>query len=280
MTYLLWHLLRDVYTELGQLQVAEATGGSATTVVDSKLAGTGKDDDWKGGTVIILEAGGESPEGCFGRVSSYVDSTGSLTFPMIADAVSEGDLYGLASEYYPLYQMIELVNLGLRGLGDILNVDTATLDTETSRTEYPAAAAWKRRPPRQVDIQGNVDDPDDNRWVRVADWEYVPAVAGSPGLIVFRTQPEDGRDIRVWYESVHSRVSAYNDVIDESIHPALAAAAVAEKALVWQISRLDGQNDFMLARLADARADLSRLKIRHPIWKGSKTARMITIGRH
>ena len=42
MTYSLWQLLRDAYSELGQLQVAEATGGSAATLVDSKLTGTGK----------------------------------------------------------------------------------------------------------------------------------------------------------------------------------------------------------------------------------------------
>lgn len=45
MTFYLWQVLRDAYAELGQLQVSAATGGSTTTVVDTTLPGTGKDDD-------------------------------------------------------------------------------------------------------------------------------------------------------------------------------------------------------------------------------------------
>ncbi len=194
MTYSLWQLLRDAYSELGQLQVAEATGGSAATLVDSKLTGTGRDDDWQGGAVIILEADGESPEGEFGRVSGYVDSTGTLTFPAMTVAVECGDLYGLVPEVYPLHQMIVLANLALRGLGDVLNVDTTTLDTESGRSEYPASIAWKRRPPREIDIQGNADV-DDNRWVRIQDWHFVPAIANTPGKIIFRHPPQAGRDL-------------------------------------------------------------------------------------
>lgn len=33
MTYLLWQLLRDAYAELGQLQAAQATGGSVYVVL-------------------------------------------------------------------------------------------------------------------------------------------------------------------------------------------------------------------------------------------------------
>ena len=278
MTFYLWQQLRDAYSELGQLQVAEATGGSTTTVVDSKLTGTGMDDDWQGGTVIILEADGEAPEGEFGRISSYVDSTGTLTFPAMTAAVASGDLFGLVSEVYPLHQMIVLANLALRSLGDILHVDTTTLDTESGKSEYAASIDWKRRPPREIDIQTN-EDADDNRWVRVQDWHFEPAVGGIPGQIIFHHPPEEGRDLRVWYETIHPRVSAYNDVIHETIHPALTAAALVEKALVWQVSRLDGQNDFMLQRLEEARTELRRLKMAHPIWKGRKVARGIVIGR-
>jgi hypothetical protein len=59
-------MLRDAYAELGQLQVATATGGNTTTVVDTKLAGMGQDDDWKGGAVIVLQdagGAGAAPEG-------------------------------------------------------------------------------------------------------------------------------------------------------------------------------------------------------------------------
>jgi len=281
MGYLLWHLLRDAYQELGQLQVAKATGGSQTTLIDAKLIGCGKDDDWKDGTVIVLEdAGGTgaAPQGEFARVSAYADSSGTLTVETLTAAVASGDVYGLATGYYPLQQMVELANLALRRLGDLVLVDTSTLETANNQTEYAAAANWKRRPPRQVDIQGNTGDADDNHWKRLDDWEYVPAAAGVSGLIIFRRQPMPGRDLRVWYEDIHPRVSACDDVIHESIHPALAAAALVESALTWQINRMEGQNGFMLQRLNDARVELARLKLLHRIWKPRLQAKLRLAG--
>ena len=240
MAYLLWQLLRDAYSELGQLQVSAATGGTTTTIVDSKLIGAGRDDDWNGGAVIVLSAGGAAPEGEFGRVSDYVDAAGTLTVPEMSAAVESGDLYGLVSEYYPLQQMIELANQALRNLGDLTHADTTTLDTAAGQTEYPAAIAWKRRPPRRIDIQTRTGDADDHRWALVRAWDYVPAAAGESGVIVFRSPLRAGRELRIWYEDAHPRVSAYDDEIREEIHPALAVAAAVEKALVWQVSRLDG----------------------------------------
>ena len=54
-----------------------------------------------------------APEGEFGRVSAYVDETGTLTVDTLTAAVGAGDLYGLVSEYFPLQQMIVLANLAL-----------------------------------------------------------------------------------------------------------------------------------------------------------------------
>jgi hypothetical protein len=281
MGYFLWHLLRDAYQELGQLQVGKATGGSSTTVVDSNLIDTGKDDDWKDGMVIILEdAGGVgvAPEGEFARVDAYSDGNGTLTIDSLTAAVSAGDVYGLASAYYPLHQMIELANLALRKLGDLVLVDTTTLDTVEAQTEYAAAVAWKRRPPRQIDIQSNPGDLDDHRWRTLFDWEFVPSAAGQTGLIVFKTQPPAGRDLRIWYEDLHPRVNSCSDVIHETIHPALAAAALVESALNWQISRLEGENIFMLEQVNHAKIQLERMKMFHPIWKASPKARMRLAG--
>ena len=279
MTYFLWQLLRDAYQELGQLQVAQATGGTTTTLVDSQLSG-GRDDDWNGGTVIVLDdagGAGDAPEGEFAVVTDYEDTSGTLMIDTLTAAVAAGDTYGLANALYPLRQMIELANLALKGLGDILQVDTVTLTTAAGQTEYSAAAAWQRRPPIRVDIQTNTNDADDNRWEIVRGWEFVPAAAGSAGLIGFRTQPTAGRKLRVWYLGAHPRLEAYDDPIHESIVETLAAAAVVEKALLWQVSRLDGQNDFLLQRLNDARSALEQARQQHPIWRGTKHSRGIAI---
>lgn len=271
MAYKLWELLRDVYTELGQLQVSTATGGSTTTIVDTKLVGNGRNDDWNDGTVILItDAGGAgaAPEGEFKRVSDYVDSTGTLTMESaMTVAPASGDVYGLISAYYPMRNMIENINLALRSLGDMPLVDTTTLDTADNQTEYTAAVAWKRRPPYRIDIQTETGDADDNLWKELDGWEYIPAAAGSTGLIVFNSQPPSGYGLRIWYRDLHGRVDDYSDVINESIHPALITAASVEKALMWQNSRLGGTDDFLLQRWNDAKAHLERVKMTYPIWK-------------
>ena len=44
MTFTLSNLLKAVYTELGQMQVSAATGGTTTTLIDSLMTGSGGQD--------------------------------------------------------------------------------------------------------------------------------------------------------------------------------------------------------------------------------------------
>lgn len=260
------------------MQASSATAGGDDYVTDSKMANTGgKDDVWKNGAIFVLEdagGAGAAPEGEYKLITAYVDTSGKFTVESNFSAQpASGDLYGIVSEYYPLYTMIELVNAGLRGLGDIALVDTTTLDTATDKTEYAAAVEWKRRAPQRIDYQGNTDDADDNRWIRVFDWEFVPAAPGSTGLIVFHTQLPEERDIRIWYMGSHPRLSAYDDVVAEVITPELAVASCVERALRWQNSRLGGGDPFLLQRWNDAKVELGRTILRFPVWRPSRVAR-------
>lgn len=279
MSFTLSNLLREVYAELGQLQVSTATGGDTNSLTDTKMQNSGKDDDWKDGTVFIIEADGAAPEGEFGRVSAYDDSAGEFTLEeALSTGIGAGDSYGLASSHFPLRTMIELVNAGLRGLGDIPLADTTALDTTVGQTEYAAALAWKRKPPVRIDYQGETGDALDNQWVRVFNWDYVPAGPGATGLIVFHRELPDGRDIRVWYGDSHPKLTAYDDVVAEVIAPELAVAAGVERALRWQNSRLGGGDPFLMQRWNDAKMELGRAIIQFPIWRPKRAARMKLAG--
>lgn len=278
MGFTLSELLREVYTELGQMQASSATGGGDNYVTDSKMANTGgKDDVWKNGAVVIIEDAGGSgaaPEGEYKLITAYDDASGKFTVESNFSAQpATGDLYGVVSEYYPLYTMIELVNAGLRGLGDISLVDTTTLDTVSGQTEYAASLTWKRRPPVRIDYQGETGDGDDNRWIRVFDWEFVPAAPGSTGLIIFQSELPAGRDLRIWYLDAHPRLKAFDDEVAEVISPELAVAACVERALRWQNSRLGGGDPFLLQRWNDAKVELGRTIVRFPVWRPGRVVR-------
>ena len=271
----------EAYKELGQLTVSTATGGSTTTVVDSKQVGIHGDNSWKeGGIFIVRDAGGANaaPEGEFKRCSGYTDSTGTFTVESVFTvSPASGDTFGFVSEYYPLFTMLELANSALYALGDIPLVDTTTLTTAAAQTEYAAAVAWKRRPPYRVDIQSITNDSNNNRWVTLHGWEYVPATAGSTGLIVFNDQPPTSRKLRIWYKDVHPTLTAYNSTLYEGWPPLLAHWAVVAKALEWQNARSGGSEAFLLDKLNKSEQKLAEARALQPVWTPKSQPRLLIL---
>lgn len=278
MAYTLSNLLQDMYAELGQLTVTNATGGTTTTAVDNKQTGAHSDDDWKNGALFLIAADSAAPEGEFQRISGYTDSSGTFTVDTAFSAVvAAGDTFGFVSDYYPFRSLIELANAGLRALGDIALVDTTSLDTAAGVSEYAASLAWKRRRPMMIDYQGRSGTSGDNQWVRVYDWEFIPALPNATGLIIFNEELPQGRDIRIWYVDSHPRVAAFSDAISETIAPELAVAAAVERALRWQNSRQGGGDPFLQQRWNDAQIELARARVSFPIWTPRRISKLLKV---
>ncbi|KAA3643431.1 MAG: hypothetical protein DWQ07_23240 [Chloroflexi bacterium] len=271
-------LLQAVYAELGQLQTGTISSGSTTTVIDGEISGWHKDGDWKNGAIFIIDVGGAAPEGEFSRISGYDDSAGQFDLATaLSAAVSVGDNYGFVSAYYSLGTMIELVNAGLRTLGDIALVNTTTLDSSAGQSEYTATVNWKRRRPMAIDYQGQPGVSGNNQWVRVYDWEYVPSLPGEDGLIIFNEELPAGRDVRIWYVDRHPRLSQFDDVVSETIALELAVAAGVERALRYQNSRLAGSEPFLVQRWNDAKVELARAQVSFPVWTPRRVANLMQV---
>ena len=280
MSYTLSTLLVDLYAELGQLTVSTATGGTTATIVDSKQANKHGDEDSVSWAAFIIEdSAGAAPEGEMALVTSYTDSSGTFTSAASSYTVAPaaGDVYGFTNDFYPYYDMIRAVNRALKSLGEIPQVDTTTLDTAAAQTEYAYDTTWKRSPPFRVDYQGKTTDANDNQWLEVAEWEYIPAAAGSDGLLVIPQLPAS-RGIRVWYNGVHPILNTYEDAVYEGFPDQLVLAACVEKALVWQNSRMMGGDDFLLQRLNDARQDLSIARASYQMWKPPVSPGLLIVG--
>ncbi len=278
MAYLLTNLLQDMYLEFGMSTTALATGGSATTAIDSVQARKHGDDTWiTGGLFIVKTTDGLTPQGKFEPITDYDDATGTFTFATMTDAVEAGDKFAFSNKLFPLLNTIEIVNLALRALGEIGLVDTTTLDSASNKTEYAMSVEWKRRPPTRIQIQTLTGDANDNRWRTIHGWEYSPAVGGSAGLIIFNQQLPVTRDMKVWYEDTHARVDAYNDTISETIPPALMLAYAVERAYRWQSSRSGGSNKFMLQRWNKAADELDAAMRMYKIWKPARVGQVFTV---
>lgn len=257
----LTHVLQGLYRRLGG-KVLLATGGSTTTVIDTKLAedlAEGNEDDvYNGGTVIVIEdAGGANaaPEGEFSRITDYVASTYTATFsPALTVAVASGDRVMVAPPDFPLYDVIEVVNDALRNLGEIPLINTS-LTTAANQTEYTIPIALKGKELLSVEIQGTTSDSDDNQFWELSNWKVIPATPGTSETLVI-PQLSSGYTIRLKYLGMHPRVDVYDAAISEYLSPELVHASAMAHVLQWR-------ND---SSLAGGGADDALLRLESKAW--------------
>lgn len=280
MAFTLSELLQEGYKRLGQFEISKATGGTATSILDSLRNGEDGDNAWDAGAAFVISTtDGLAPAGEFSRISTSVGGTWALTLAdTLTAAVGAGDTYGFASPEYSLFMMVELANTALMKLGDLDLVDTATLDGTTNTTEYAASVDWKYPyGPTQVDIAQGTDT-DNYRWVMSNNWYYEPATAGSGGKIIFREYPYSGRDIRVWYRGPHPRVESFDDVIDQRFNKELVAQSLVQTALEWNNSRSRGADDFLIGRQNQAAQDFAEAKFTSPPVKQGRRSKLLILG--
>jgi hypothetical protein len=267
----LTHLLQKAYRRLKVAKTSIATGGSTTTIVDTKLVdylGDGNEDDvLNGGTAIIVKdaaGAGAAPEGEFSRISDY-DDAGTITTSTLTAAPAVGDTYMYISPDFPLFDMIEVVNDALVYLGRIPKV-YSSITTADNQTEYALPVALKGIDLHDIELQGILTDANDNRYYPLprSAWKITPALPGSTGLLTL-PQFATGYILRIGYPGLHPRVSAFADYISEYIHPELATACVTAHALQWYNSQRGGADDYWKQREDRAWNQLDIAKATYPI---------------
>jgi hypothetical protein len=237
MTFTLATLTYRVARELGVAIEGTATGGSTSTLLDS-VARTEADDYWNGGTAWLLyDAGGAAaaPQGEYAVITDYAISGGTVTTQWTT-APAAGDRYAVAKKRYKLASLIQAVNRALQDLGTIPVVDSTTITTADDQTEYtlPVAANTDLR---QVWLQTNDDDANDNRWFLLSDWKLQHAVAGTGHTIIFPVQYSSGYAVKLVYMAPHPDLNIATDKLYETIHENVIIYSAASKALEVQIAR-------------------------------------------
>lgn len=102
-----------------------ATGGSATTVVDTVQVYEA--DFWNGAYVLIDQADGEAPEGAVGRITDY-SAGGTITCTNLGAAVAAGDIY-------EVYRRISPTVID-QAINDVAKGELTILDLEPNTTGY------------------------------------------------------------------------------------------------------------------------------------------------
>ncbi len=281
MAFTLFNLLMKSYERLGQLKTSVATGGGTTSVVDSTQT-TARNarfsNDKRDGVIFIPRTtDGLAPEGEYSLISAFAPATGTYTIATLTAAVGAGDIYSWAGKLFPLYTMVELANSALQDIGDVVTVDTTTLDTDTGDTEYSVSTDWKRRVIR-VWYQTNADS-NDNQWSEFHNWEQVVAAPGSAGKLILSDYPASGSmDIKVEYLGPHPEVSVCTSVISEAIDPELVIRALVARASSWRNRKLQGSDPMAIQFENKFEAEYSDRKRTHPAPRPEKKSKLFIFG--
>lgn len=262
------HLLQDTWYRMGQLQNWVATGGTATTLINTAWAGVEEqiydDDDPAlifGSVVVIRDAGGAgaAPEGEIGRITDYDAASQTVTLDAISSAIAAADRVGIASPLFPYEDIRELANIALRKLGKIQLVDTS-LSIIASKTEYTLPIKVNPIRVRKQTVINSVN----NQWEEVPNWSVIPATAGAFPVLVIPHLTQ-GYKLELLYEDLHPELTAFDTDIHESIEPELALNALLAECYQWYNNKLGGANEYMLQRENKVIQDLEAARARYPI---------------
>lgn len=273
MAVTLSRVMQRAWRECGFAVDIIATGGTATTIIDTNSQYTA-DDALIGGTAIITATtDGLSPQGKFARITDYVASTTTFTIGTVTDVVASGDFVLLATPRIKLPQMIQAVNDGLANLGTISLVDTS-ITLSAGVYEYALPVGLKIRELKDILYF------DGDRYIPVKGLaQYFPAAPGSTGTLQFSHIPNTNT-LKIVYEGVHPALSVYSDVVSETVQEELAVAATIDKALTWYVSkRGDSALDtFVIQRWNDAKQTLQMQKAEKPVFRSKSAPKFFVAG--
>ena len=260
---------------LGVLRTSVATGGSTTTIVDT--ARTEDDDTWNGGTAwIITDAGGASaaPEGEWGVVSDFVNSTHTLTIAEVTAAVASGDTYGLASARYPLDVLKTAINNELIK-HEVIRYDKTSLDVASGQSEYDLPAGIYGHNLMGVYEATNADS-DDNRWtplsfsVQESDSQHV--------LVIESRDVTAGNDIMLEYKYRLVPLYSASDEIDPAIPLDLILSAAAFNCELIRQRTYGSESKLDIEMMKIYREDMALARMMHPIRLPAKRGRINEAG--
>lgn len=275
-------IIRGGMTDVGMINIITATGGSATTVIDTNTSFTTDDALLNGTAIVISTTDGLTPQGKFAKITDFVASTKTFTIDTVTDAIGAGDIIGLSGRKIPLLQWIRSANDALKDhIGTISKVDVTLTSSAGIATYTLPAGVWiKKLIDIQIEPGGLADIITDPQSLSpyhsiINRVEILPTATG---MQMLSHDLPSGKIIKIIYEGTHAELTAYNSTVHESIPEALMKAATIEKALTWLASKRGDSalGTFLLQRLNDARQAITNAKHESPVNRVKPAARWFT----
>ena len=275
MAYNLFDLTYRVARELNAVSEGTATGGSATTLIDTVYLDQ-DDDYWNGGTVwVIYDAGAAAaaPEGEWARITNHVSSTKTITCTTLTAGIAASDLYAVADDEYKRGAIVSQINRSLVDMGEIIYTDTTTITTADDQTEYTLPTGLAAGNLREVWLQGDDDDSDDNRYTLIKNWYVQVTATGTAEELVLQYQYASGYALKLVYVAPHPQMYTRTSKLSETIPlPNILYPSVLN---LLRYKKANTENPKYDTEIVKYETKVARLT---PLPKPRKQGRLLTLG--
>lgn len=264
---ILFDALLQTARALEALHESVATGGSTTTIVDSRLTALGwANDDFDQGTALwIRDANGAG--GSQSRVASdFVGSSGTITLESaVSTAIESGDNYGVMTKRYPRGLLVGKINEALQELGEI---ESSTDIASTGALEYALSSAFKRI--SRIIAGDTTTTPQA--------WTRIPAYQHAEGRLLFKTAVPSGHTIRIYYYANHAALYADADAVNADLNVDWLGLAAAVKCARWRLDKPGADQRSQTALLNDLMAREGGIRARRLRWRPNSISNIFSVG--
>lgn len=278
MAYLFGNAVLDLAREVGDVMEGTATGGGATTLVDSSPPFSCPADDWyNGGTIWFKACTHTGNNGTSGIITDFDETTGTATFTFgtVADThIQSGDTYAAMTNEWPRYVLRQAVNKALMEIGDVDQQDITT--TTVANQEYYTLPTGYYNV-RKVEVASNSSAPYD--YYELNHWHEIE------GQIQFESGyhlEDTGHILRLTCNMPLAEITADTTAIPTLVHPQWLKWAGAVYAYRWRMKRVGDDEQALKELLNEALAQAMRnesryrhllkrtpAKMEHSIWDTS-----------
>jgi len=260
-----------IHQDLGEMFDGTATGGDATSLIDSELPDAFPNElDFKNGTAYITDSTDDAaPKGEMSKIASYDHSAGDLTLDdTLTATIGAGDTYAVADSRFPLEQVKSAINRAFVKIGNVYQIDTS-LTTSGSLTRYTLPSGISERNLMRVFFR-NSGTTDREEPTEVLNWRPTP-----DGELVFHTSLPTGKVLELHWNGPHARMEADSDALD----PAIALDRIITEAVFILMDRRKRQTEGTDRQVVDdwnaAKLDVAEARRRFPVAVANPAARQV-----
>jgi len=253
----LYELTKRIHLKLHDPKKGTATSGDTDTIIDTTMINAESDDYYNGGTIFVENGNNAATSD---EITDWDQSAYAFSLRTTASgAYAAGDRYLAFTDDYTRDEVIQALNEAINELPPIVKQDVSTPSVADQMYYDFPTNGWEVV---GVELATSTSSP----------YNYVPIYTyklindGTNDQIAFEegTQPQHaGYIIRISYKDYPDEINVDTDTLHDWYDADWVAWEAAVRALAWKLAALGGQDQFIIAKHAEAEQKATAKRLKH-----------------